>query len=228
MTKPWINSAMPEAIIFDLDGTLFQTETLLLPAYHAAFDQLRAEGIYEGATPPDEYILSSLGLLLEEIWRRVIPNEPDKVHRRADELLLECQLKALHQGVGTLYPGVSETLNRLRAKGIRLFVASNGLEKYVKEVISRMGIAPVFDDIYSAGQYQTASKNDLVCLLIKAHQIKQGWMVGDRISDIQAAKHNKLYAVGCDYAGFHEPHELKDADQRISSFPELLSLVVQP
>ncbi|UUZ80601.1 hypothetical protein LJK88_38035 [Paenibacillus sp. P26] len=37
----------PEAMIFDLDGTLFQTETPL-PAYHATFDRLRAEGLYEG------------------------------------------------------------------------------------------------------------------------------------------------------------------------------------
>ncbi len=37
----------PEAMIFDLDGTLFQTETLLLPAYRATFDRLREEGLYE-------------------------------------------------------------------------------------------------------------------------------------------------------------------------------------
>lgn len=41
----------PEAMIFDMDGTLFQTETLLLPAYHQLFDTLRAEGHYEERLP---------------------------------------------------------------------------------------------------------------------------------------------------------------------------------
>ena len=28
----------PEAMIFDVDGTLFQTEALLIPVYHEVFD----------------------------------------------------------------------------------------------------------------------------------------------------------------------------------------------
>lgn len=47
----------PEAMIFDMDGTLFKTETLLIPVYHRLFDQLRAENLYEGKTPPrKEYL----------------------------------------------------------------------------------------------------------------------------------------------------------------------------
>lgn len=63
----------PEAIVFDMDGTLFQTESLLLPAYHKMFDILREEGLYVGPTPPEERILSSLGMLLADIWKKVMP-----------------------------------------------------------------------------------------------------------------------------------------------------------
>ncbi len=58
MTGKWTK---PEAMIFDLDGTLFQTETLLLPAYYATFDQLRKEGLFQGETPPEKHILGALG-----------------------------------------------------------------------------------------------------------------------------------------------------------------------
>lgn len=95
----------PEAMIFDMDGTLFQTETLLLPAYQQLFDTLRAEGHFEGETPPEERMLGSLGMLLEDIWKVVMPEASEAAHRRADELLLQLEIEGLDQGSSQLYPG---------------------------------------------------------------------------------------------------------------------------
>ncbi|WP_282936956.1 HAD family hydrolase [Paenibacillus sp. RC67] len=215
----------PEAMIFDLDGTLFQTETLLLPAYHATFDELRAEGAYEGATPPESEILGSLGMLLEHIWQRVMPDVDVQVHRRADELLLDYQIQGLLRGDGKLYEGVAETLSTLRAQGIRLFVASNGLESYVKGVVLHKELGPLFEGLYSAGEYQTRSKVDLVQMLLETYNVKSAWMVGDRSSDVEAGRENGLTVIGCDYAGFRKEGELEDADVRIGSFNELLALL---
>lgn len=215
----------PEAMLFDLDGTLFQTETLLLPAYEAAFKEMRAEGSYDGETPPAERILSSLGMLLEHIWQRVLPDATPEVRSRADELLLKHQTAMLEQGVGALYPGVQETLSALHARGVKLFVASNGLEGYVREVIAKLGLAPLFTDLYSAGQYDTRSKVDLVRLLLDKHGVASAWMVGDRSSDVEAGRENGLPVVGCKYAEFGKPGELDGAEMIITSFPQLLEWV---
>lgn len=212
----------PEALIIDLDGTLFKTETLSLPAYHAAFNQLRSEGLYTGETPPEERFLSSLGLLLPEIWARVIPDTSEQTRARADELLLFHQLRLLKQGLGELYPGVQSTLEALHGRGHRLFVASNGLESYVKEVVHHQGIDRLFTALYSAGEYQTSSKVQLVRLLLDTYHIEAAWMCGDRSSDVEAGAENGLYVVGCSYGGFHQAEELKDADVVITAFPELL------
>lgn len=215
----------PEAMLFDLDGTLFQTETLILPAYHATFDELRRKGLYTGETPPEERILGALGMLLEHIWQRVMPDSPVETHREADRLLLHYQIEGLKQGGGALYDGVAETLTQLRARGVRLFVASNGLEDYVKGVVKAKGISHLFEGLYSAGEFQTRSKVDLVRLLLETHGITSAWMVGDRSSDVEAGMKNGLTVVGCDYAGFREKGELEGADIRISSFAELLQLL---
>lgn len=217
----------PEAMIFDLDGTLFQTETLLLPAYHATFDRLRAEGLYEGATPPESAILGGLGMLLAHIWKRVMPDADESVHRRADELLLQYQLEGMAQGQGRLYEGVADTLAELQRRGIRLFVASNGLEAYVKGVVRQHGLEPLFvpGGLYSAGEYGTATKVDLVRRLLADHCVTSAWMVGDRSSDVEAGHANGLAVVGCDYAGFREQGELDGADVRIDRFSRLLELL---
>lgn len=214
----------PEAMIFDMDGTLFQTETALLPAYYKMFDMLRAEGLYEGETPPEKRILGSLGMLLEEIWEIVMPEADEKVRNRANELLLTLQLEVLRSGEALLYPNVKETLEELHSRGVRLFVASNGLEGYVKGVSAALGIESLFESQYSAGEYQTATKVLLVERLIKTHGIRSAWMVGDRSSDVQAGRGNALGVIGCAYADFGANHELEDADVQINKFDQLIEL----
>lgn len=212
----------PEAILFDLDGTLFQTETLLLPAYHRTFDTLREEGLFSGETPPEQRILESLGLLLRDIWKNVAPDSSERMRERANELLLKYQLEGLREGIGELYPGVKETLAQLHERGVRLFVASNGLEAYVKGVVKHMGIAPYFEALYSAGEFRTESKVQLVRLLLDRYRIEAAWMVGDRSSDVEASKQNGLDVIGCRYAQFGKKEELSEANAVIHSFPELL------
>ncbi|WP_422661521.1 HAD family hydrolase [Paenibacillus sp. EC2-1] len=214
----------PEAMIFDMDGTLFQTETLLLPAYHKLFDTLRAEGLHTGETPKEELMLGCLGMLLEDIWKKVLPDGSPEAHRRADELLLQYELEGLKGKDAVLYPGVEETLQELKRRGVRLFVASNGLEHYVKGIAEARNIMPLFEDLYSAGQHGTASKVDLVALLLKNHGIERAWMVGDRSSDVEAGKENGQTVIGCQYAGFGDDQELKGSDVIISSITELIDL----
>lgn len=217
----------PEAMIFDLDGTLFQTETLLETVHRRLFAQLRAEGLYGAETPPIDRLLGSLGMLLSDIWKKVMPDGSPEAHERANELMLAYEMEELAGGVGVLYPGVAETLGELRRRGVRLFIASNGLEPYVKGVPAGRGIGELFEAMYSAGEFETASKVDLVRLLLEKYEIGSAWMVGDRSSDVEAGKENGLFVVGCDYAGFKREGELDGSDAVIGAFPELLALLAE-
>ncbi|MFC4306098.1 HAD family hydrolase [Cohnella boryungensis] len=222
-----IASQLPQAAIFDLDGTLFQTETLLETVHRRVFDTLREEGLYEKPQPPIELLLGSLGMLLTDIWHRVMPDGSPEAHERANVLMLQYELEELESGCGQLYPGVAETLGELRSRGVRLFVASNGLEEYVKAVPAVKGIADQFEALYSAGEFATATKVDLVRQLLDRFGIEHAWMVGDRSSDVEAGKSNGLFVVGCDYAGFRREGELEGSDAVIRAFPELLELLPQ-
>lgn len=215
---------LPEAIVFDMDGTLFQTESLLLPAYHKMFDILREEGLYTGPTPPEERILGSLGMLLADIWKNVMPESDEAVHRRADELLLKLEIEGLEAGGTILYPKVEETLSALHARGVKLFVASNGLADYIHSIVVVHKLKDLFEGLYSAGGQGTATKTELLRLLLDNHNISSAWMVGDRSSDVQAGKGNGQTVIGCAYAGFGKQDELKGSDVIIASFDELIEL----
>lgn len=217
----------PEAMLFDLDGTLLQTETLLIPAFERTFEHVKKEGLYQGETPPVERMLESLGMLLDEIWERVVPGADAALKQRLDELLIHYELDELQNGQARLYDGVKETLEALRAQGIRLFVASNGQEDYVRGAAKWMGIAPLFDDLYSAGEYKTLTKVDLVSKLLATHSISRAWMVGDRSSDVEAGLKNGLTVIGCGYAEFGKADELDGSHAIIRRFPELLDVLAK-
>jgi HAD superfamily hydrolase (TIGR01549 family) len=215
----------PEAMIFDMDGTLLRTETLVEPAYKRTFAQLEAEGLYVGEHPPARRFVERLGQLLEEIWQQLLPHASESVRERANELLLVYELDEMRKGAGELYPGVAETLRKLRESGVRLFVASNGSERFVKGVVETQGLGSLFEGIYTAEEHRTATKVDLVRLLLRERNVgRSAWMVGDRLSDVEAGKQNGLAVIGCDYAGFQTGAELDGADHRIERFDELLYL----
>lgn len=215
-----------KAFIFDLDGTLFQTEQVAIPAFHRTYQQLQEQGLYQGDRPADEQVTSVFGMTSEGIWERLLPGASDEVKKLADDKWLENELDCLAEGMGALYPGVPQSLEALHGQGFRLFVASNGQGPYVRGVLQAFGIRSWFTGIYSAGEKKIFDKRQLVALLMKEHQVTSGWMVGDRSSDVQAGKANGLTVIGCRYAGFPQfgdEKELEDADQVIHSFSELLT-----
>ncbi|MBD1372404.1 HAD-IA family hydrolase [Hazenella sp. IB182357] len=217
-----------KAILFDLDGTLFQTEKVAVPAFLDTFQWLITEGLYDGEIPDERKIESAFGLTHDEIWDLLLPNCDEDVRARADQIMLQAELERFDRDLGVLYPGVGELLHHLYQKKLPLFIASNGSPDYVYAALKSKKLVSLFTGIYTAGGYQTKEKVDLVKIAMTEHGITDGYMVGDRNSDIKAGKENGLITVGCRYTGFSlfgEAHELDHADHIINHPNELLSLL---
>ncbi|MGA9172490.1 MAG: HAD family hydrolase [Thermoactinomyces sp.] len=217
-----------KALIFDLDGTLLQSEKVGLPAFLETFRVLRKEGLFKGEMPTEEKIQSVFGMTHEEIWQTLLPDAVEEIRKKADQMMLEFELQLLRESRGEFYPGVKETLHTLNKRGYPLFIASNGVGPYVRGALESGDLTSLFTGIYTAGECKTKSKVDLVSLLKEKHQVTEGFMVGDRSSDIEAGKRNGLLTVGCRYSGFPQfgsQDELAGADYLISSFAEILDLV---
>ncbi|WAA12513.1 HAD-IA family hydrolase [Fervidibacillus halotolerans] len=213
----------PDALIFDIDGTIFQTESILNDVYFLTFQSLKEKGYFHGDIPPIEKMYRCLGMILDEIWDKLLPGASQEARDYASKRMLELEMEALKNGNGNLYPGVRETLQTLHQRGYRLFVASNGLEDYVKGVVNYCGLEGLFEKVYSADEFQTTSKVDLVKLILENHGLKHAWMIGDRSSDVEAGKQNNLFVVGCDYATFKKDGELDGANLVINEMKELLT-----
>lgn len=210
---------MQQAVIFDMDGTLFRTETILERALDEVFERLRNEGQWQGATPIDTY-RNIMGVPLPVVWETLLPYHETAVREATDTYFLMRLVENIKSGNGALYPGVTELLEQLSAMGHTIFIASNGLILYLEAIVSHYGLNRWVTETYSIEQIETLNKGDLVAQIVAKYDIQDGFVVGDRLSDILAAKANGLIAIGCRF-DFSQDDELKQADHIIDGLAEI-------
>lgn len=213
---------MGKPLMFDLDGTLFQAHLLSLSAFRRVFIRLKEAGLWD-RLPSDSTLMQVYGMTENEVMEHLLPGATEFTRRRVFRWLEEEELANLDQGLGALFPGVVDALTSLRAAGHSLFVISNGTEDYVKGVCHKFGLAPLLTGMYSAGEYCTKSKTDLLALAIEHHRLARGIMIGDRDSDIEAGRDNGFITVGCTY-GYGSIGELKGANYIIEHIRQMVEL----
>lgn len=213
---------METAIIFDMDGTLFQTNLILEPALEATFRVLREEKLWEGATPIDKY-RKIMGATLPEVWQTLCPHHSAETRERSNALFHEHLIELIKGQKGALYDQVEETLGQLGSK-YPLYIASNGQVEYLRAIVEVYQLERFIENTYSIELIESGNKSELVQLVKAENAMTNGFVVGDRASDIRAAKDNGLTSIGVRF-DFSQESELEQADYVVASFAELLAIV---
>lgn len=74
---------MLNAIIFDMDGTLFQTNTILELSLEDAFQRLRDKNLWNEKTPIEKY-RDIMGIPLPQVWEALLPQHSKEVRAETD------------------------------------------------------------------------------------------------------------------------------------------------
>ena len=209
---------MKALIIFDIDGTLFQTAKVTVPAMQRT---LAAHGLPE---PDSDTICAYIGRPVEEYLEWLASLCPAG---RADEIVdatnrLELDLIAAE---GELYPGVREALDVLDRQGYVLAVCSNGPEDYVNEFLDAHDVRRCLAMVRTRGT-RNAGKETMIREILEHIPVRPAVVVGDREDDVSAAHANGALAIGACY-GFGSEEELGDADAKIACAGEIAETVRQ-
>lgn len=213
---------MTTAIIFDMDGTLFQTNLILEPALEATFEKLRHNGIWQEPTPIEKY-REIMGVPLPVVWQTLCPEHNLQQHEESNRLFQLALIEQIQQGNGALYEGVEIILEQL-AKNHPLYIASNGQTDYLQAIVEQYHLQRWIKAVYSIDLVPSGNKSELVALVLRENDIQSGYVVGDRSSDINAALHNDLLSIGVRF-DFSQEAELKKAAYTVNAFPDILNII---
>ena len=209
--------------IFDMDGTLYQTEKILELALQDTFDQLRSLDLWDTETPIDLY-REIMGVPLPIVWESLLPNHSIEVRQKSNEFFHDKLITNINLGKGALYPHVEETFNYIKSLNGSIYIASNGQTEYLESIVRYYNLDNWVTETFSIQQIHTQDKADLVKSIIKKYNITTGAVIGDRLSDINAAKQNGLLSIGCKF-DYSQEDELNQADNVIDNFLDLKALI---
>ena len=116
-----------DSIIFDLDGTLWDSTNNVALAWQAAIEQVD----YVNEAMTRERVRSITGMAYNVIFDTLFPDLDAEKRTELMALCAKSELEILHTKGGELYPALDETLAYL-AKTYRLFIVSNCQTGYIE------------------------------------------------------------------------------------------------
>lgn len=162
-----------DGIIFDLDGTLWNSIKPVTESWNEVIERrLGSE-----AKITDQDIHDCMGLLMEDIGRKLFPELPEEEMR---SVLKECcvyENEYVGNVGGTLFEGLEETLEKLSSK-FPLFIVSNCQEGYIEAFFKAHGLQRYFKDYENPGRTGLAKAGN-IRLITERNNLKHPVYVGD-------------------------------------------------
>lgn len=214
---------MKRAAIFDMDGTLFQTQKILATSLEDVFEYLRQQKLWDSITPIDQYN-EIMGVPLPVVWETLLPQHSHEIREHANAFFHQRLIENIQLGKGALYSNVIETFELLLDQDYLIFIASNGQTEYLQSIVNYYKLNQYVKEVFSIQQIESLDKSLLAEMILKKYHLTEGFVVGDRLSDIQSAKKNSLTAIGCRF-DFAQEAELAHADFIINDLLEINSIL---
>ena len=204
-----------KAIIFDLDGTLWDSSETIAKAWESTIKFLYPRK----DTPSEEMIKSVLGKTNEYIINNLFSNYPLS---EAQILLKKCQDKEIDYIIkygGKLYENAENVLKNL-SKKYKLYIVSNCQNGYIEAFLKFYNFNQYFED-FECYENTGLDKSENIKLIMKRNKIQNAVYVGDTESDLQAAYEANIQFIYSKY-GFGN---IKQSNYSISQLSELNSIV---
>lgn len=204
-----------KGIIFDLDGTLWDSSDNVVISWNMVFDNHKEFNLH--ITNKDMQGL--MGLTMENIIKSLLPELDEKERLVVLEECCEVENNYLEKHGGVLFPDLEDTLKKLSEK-YKLFIVSNCQSGYIECFLKYYDFGRYFTDIECSGNtHEHKGKN--VESIIKRNNLSSAVYVGDAQVDLDASRFAGIPFIYCKY-GFGHVDEEKIV---INSLPELVETV---
>lgn len=189
---------MLEAVIFDMDGVIINSEPMHYEANQQLFEKLGF------SVPTDEYS-NYIGISNEKMWED-LKNKYD-LNENLNELT-EKQRKNTHKFIqqnmnGKEIPGIKKILEELKDNNIKTAVASSSSKELIETVIKGFDLCEYFDVLISGEEVEKGKPNPDIFIYASEKlkvNIKNCIVIEDSTNGVKAAK-----SAGAKCIGFNNP-----------------------
>lgn len=207
-----INRTKP-VIIFDLDGTLLDTQAAIYSSFRYAFAKYRPE-----LKLTEEDYASFLGPTLDWPFRKFCPEATEEEIKEMIETYRKYNVE-IHKDLVKAMPNVKQLLDYLKENGYKVAIASSKMSETIKLGLEVTGLSDYFEVIVGVEQVYNP-KPDKEILVKTLKELKAPFTnavyVGDSASDIKCGKNAGVYTVG------FTSNKLKIEDLKASEPNELI------
>jgi phosphoglycolate phosphatase len=192
-----------DLIVFDWDGTLFDSTALIVRCIQSACADLQLP------VPDDQRAAYVIGLGLHDALQHVVPGLPQERYPELGRRYRHHYIASQHELV--LFPGVLPMLQALKARNHWLAVATGKSRSGLDDALAHAELKGVFDATRTADE--TASKPHPMMLEQLMREFgaepERTLMIGDTTHDLQLAANAGTASLGVSY-GAHEPERFAD------------------
>ena len=176
---------MKKGIIFDMDGTLWDSAEQVAKAWNIA-----AAGFGYEYNITTEDIMAVMGKPMDELADIIFKQKDIEVRNKLLQVCGDYENEYLRINGGTLYPELRATMEKLKEMGYHLYIVSNCQDGYVQAFLNYHKLWEYFDDIEMSGRTGKC-KGENIKMVIERNNLDEAVYVGDTNGDLEAA----------DYAG---------------------------
>jgi phosphoglycolate phosphatase len=210
-------------VIFDVDGTLIDSQAEIVAAMVAAFAS-------EGLPAPDRgRILSIVGLSLDVALAQLCPHEPAARQARLVQAYKDAFVALRMAGENSpLYPGARAALDHLAGQDHTLLAVATGKSRRgLDKMLELHGLKGLFHSEQVADFHPSKPHPSMILTALNDTGIAahRAVMVGDTTYDMDMARAAGVRAIGVSW-GYHPASDLRP-DILIDTFPDLIPAIDQ-
>jgi sugar-phosphatase len=211
-----------EAIIFDMDGVIIDSEPLWKIAMEEVFSGL-------GSRLKKEDFQKTVGLRIDEVihYWNIKENWGIRDESEVEEAII-IKMENLIADKPVALEGVIDTLNYLKLRNIPVGLATSSSSRLIKVVLEKLAIKQLFNFVHSAEMEQYGKPHPAVYLTVAkklAVLPEKCLVIEDSLNGIISAKAAKMTAVCIPEKTHHIEPKLILADYQFESMTDFLKII---
>lgn len=205
-------------ILFDLDGTLLDTNELIVTSYLHTFEQF-----FPGRFKRED-VMPFLGPPLYDAFKSVDPDKAEEMVKIYRDFNME-----KHDLLVREFEGVFETIRTLHENDMKMAIVSTKIRKTVVKGLKLTGLDQFFDVIITLDDVEKAKPDPeplLKALGALESEPREAIMIGDNYHDILGGKNAGTFTCGVAWSLKGKDYlEQFDPDFMLKKMPDLLDIV---